>query len=235
MGEALEAGLIERNPVRGVEFPESAPRDPARLWNTDQLRLFLRGIETDELYPVFVLMAMRGLRRGETLGMRWCDLDLEQCHLHVRQQLVAVAGSVITGPPKSAAGRRTLVLDPLSHEVLKRHQAAMRRWSATYNIGLAPADLVFLTAVGKPWKPAYVTRKFGRLVGESGLPRMRLHDLRHLSATLGLQTGESLKEVQARLGHSSIAVTMNTYTEVTNPLAKASADKLAQAVLGDAS
>ena len=235
MADAVSEGLIERNPVRGVQFPSAPPRDPAQLWSLEQLREFLQRIHDDDLYPVFVVMAMRGLRRGEVLGLRWCDVDLDNATLHVRQQLVAVAGNVFTGPPKSAAGRRSVALDAFTLEVLVKHQGAMRIWAATRDAVMAPTDLVFRTDAGQAWKPAFVTRKFGRLVAESGLPAMRLHDLRHLSATLGLQTGESLKEVQARLGHSSIQVTANIYTEVSTPLAKASAARLAEAVIGDAS
>lgn len=228
--DAVHAGLIEVNPLTRVQLPPAPALDRSELWTVKQLNEFLSGIESDPLYPLVVLLAMRGLRRGEGLGLRWCDVDLQRREIHVRQQLVSVGGTVMAGPPKTAAGRRTIAMDPFTEQVLRKHEGRQRYLAIQHNWEITPQTLLFTSPEGKTIDPVVASRRFGRLVAQSGLPHMRLHDLRHLSATLGLQSGESLKEVQTRLGHSSIAVTADIYTEVSSTLAAQSARRLAKEV-----
>ena len=129
-----------------------------------------------------------------------------------------LGGDIIEDGPKTAASHRTVHLDPSTIEVLARLHRTSRA---------APGGHVFTDPSGGAVDPAVVTRRFHRLRQELGLPRIRLHDLRHTSATLGLESGESLKEVSARLGHAALSVTADLYTEVTPDLARRSAHRLA--------
>lgn len=121
-------------------------------------------------------MLVTGLRRGEAIGLRWADLDLEEGTLRVHRQLTAVGPDLVEGPPKSDAGRRTLILDERTVADLQLHAMAV-----SSRTPLAPQDPVF-SRDGKPLPPAFVSRHFDRLVTTCDLPRIRLHDLRHSSA-----------------------------------------------------
>lgn len=224
---AIRAGIISTNPVDGVELPPM--RGQARgAWTADQARAFLTGTRGDPLAALWRLALLRGLRRGELLGLSWTDIDLDQAVLAVTTTRVAVSGvGVITGPPKSAAGYRRIVLDAGTVSALRTHhrqQAADRlrageQWPAT--------GLVFVDEEGQPLAPWWISKRFSQLCSELGLPVVRLHDLRHASASLGLQAGESLREVQTRLGHARISTTAATYAQVPEALARTSADRLA--------
>jgi integrase len=152
----------------------------------------------------------------------------------VHPQVVSVAGELIIGPPKSEAGRRTVALDQGTVELLRlRHRRdRIAHWTSTDED--FDDTLVFRRSDGKGIHPAYVSRHFTTLVTRHGLPRIRLHDLRHTSASIGLPSGESLLEVSRRLGHSSIAVTADIYSHISPATAAQSAQRLAQ-LIDDAS
>jgi integrase len=166
-----------------------------------------------------------GMRRGELAGLRWDDLDLHAGTVTVTTTRVAVGASVVEGPPKSARSRRMLPLDPHTVGMLRRHQARQAHHARQENLG--PVSHVFTGEDGQPLTPAWISRRFTELTRQIGLPVIRFHDLRHASATLGLTAGESLKEVSARLGHSSIMVTADTYLAPPDSLARASTQRLA--------
>ena len=194
--------------------------------DAQQVAEFLGGIVDDDLYPLFMLLALCGLRRGEVVGLRWSDVDLEHGTLHIRQQLVAVGSDVVVGEPKSKGGHRRIGLDAATVDLLQCHRATQQQQQATAGERWMEMGLVFTDANGAALDPASVSRRFDRLVTRSGLPRIRLHDLRHTSASLGLASGETLLEVSRRLGHSSIAVTADIYSEISPEVARASAERL---------
>jgi len=139
--------------------------------------------------------------------LRWCDVDLERGLLRIEQSTVWVASTTVTGSPKSAAGVRTVAIDALTMRLLHWHGCQQRLERTQPPRGTGRTDLVFTDPNGGALDPAYASRHFDRLVARHGLPRIRLHDLRHTSASMGLASGESLVEVSRRLGHSSITVT----------------------------
>ena len=159
------------------------------------------------------------MRRGELLGLRWRDIDLDAGTLTVRTTRTLVGDQVVEGPPKSARSRRVLPLDPRTVEVLGRHWKQQTRQALDGVWG--PVEYVFTDPSGQPLHPAWVSRRFAEIVDRLGLPPIRFHDLRHTSASLGLAAGESLKAVSARLGHSSIVVTADTYLTPPDTLARA--------------
>lgn len=224
---AQRDGLVDTNPVEGVELPPLRGRSRSG-WSAEQARAFLAGTRSDPLAALWRLALLRGLRRGELLGLSWRDIDLDQALLHVRATRVAVPGvGVVEGPPKSSAGYRTIILDHGTVMALRTHhrrQSADRlRAGATW----PQTGLVFVDADGVPSPPWWLSKRFTELCTDLGLPVIRLHDLRHASASLGLQAGESLREVQVRLGHARISTTAATYAQVPEALARSSADRLA--------
>jgi integrase len=138
-------------------------------------------------------------------------------------------GALVIGPLKTAASRRVVALDATTVVVLRAH-LAVQQWTCHAN-GVQPSGFVFTGADGGPLSPDYLTRTFRQLVEESGLPPVRLHDLRHGAATLALAAGADLKVVADQLGHCSIVLTADTYTSVATELALAAAEAVGRLVL----
>ena len=177
------------------------------------------------------LTALRGLRRGEVAGLRWCDIDLDAGTMTIAQQRIAYGRTVHVGPPKTAASRRTIPIDRVTVRLLREHR---RRQQADRNAAgdhWQDSGYVFTTPDGSPLHPDWLTRRFRRLVTLSGLPPVRLHDLRHGAASLALAAGADLKTVQALLGHASIVPTADTYTSVLPELLADAAEATARLVL----
>lgn len=221
MRNALRDELISRNPVLGVRIA-AEPSRPLPSWSIEEARTFLGSLDGGELDTCLRLALVTGLRRGELLGLKWCDIDIESRALHVRRSRVAVGGNVIEGPPKTRSGIRTVYLDAHTAGALRKLRVSQRHRML---VGAENESPVFANRDGSPWLPWWLSRCFDRRVEELGLPRIRFHDLRHASATLGLTSGETLREISARLGHADISTTANLYTEVVPELARASTER----------
>ena len=218
LADAERDGLIAQNPCAKVRLPRGARYEPA-VWSSPQAAHFLDVTAGDALAGLWRLSLLLGMRRGELLGLRWRDIDLDAGSLTVRTTRTLVGDQVVEGPPKSARSRRVLPLDPRTVEVLGRHWKQQTRRALEGVWG--PVDYVFTDTNGQPLHPACVSRRFAEIVDRLGLPAIRFHDLRHTSASLGLAAGESLKAVSARLGHSSIVVTADSYLTPPDSLARA--------------
>jgi integrase len=201
-----------------------------RSWTADELRAFLAASAQHPLFPLYRLAASTGMRRGEILGLRWKDVDLERRRLTVRQQLSRQGEAVSFGQPKTKAGRRSIALDPATINVLRALREARKVIVGQFGAAYQPHDLVFARADGSPHDPDSVSHTFDRLVRAAGLPAIRLHDLRHTHATLALQAGVHPKVVQERLGHSSISVTLDLYSHAVPALEEDAAGRIAAMV-----
>jgi integrase len=174
------------------------------------------------------------MRRGELLGLRWSDVDLDTGSLSVRQQLVRGGKEISFGPPKTQAGRRSIRLDAVTVRVLRSHRARQKE-QGRLKLGQAyrsDLDLVFARMDGSPHDPDVVSQQFEAAAKRSGVKRIRFHDTRHTHASLGLQAGIHPKVVQERLGHSSMAVTLDRYSHVIPALQEDAATKIAAVVDG---
>lgn len=214
MADAHRKGTVIRNVVALADAPslKARKRDEMKAWDADQLMDFLDAIRKHRLHPVFHLSAHTGLRRGELLGLRWGDLDLDAGSLSVRQALVSVAYDVQLSDVKTGAGRRTIDLDAGTVDVLK----AWRIERAEEKGGVQPTDTEMVVAKpdGSLIHPDIFSQVFDRVVAKLAVPDISLHDLRHTHATLLLKAGVPVKVVSERLGHSNVAFTMNTYQHV---------------------
>lgn len=230
LSDAVRDDLIGVNPCTRVRVPRGGRYQPV-VWSAEQAAHFLACTANDPLCALWRLALLLGLRRGELLGLRWSDINSAAATLTVHTTRVAVGAQVVEGPPKSARGRRVLPLDPATAGMLAAHRhRQIEQTPHTWSLG----QHVFTDQHGAPLAPRAVSRRFGDLVDQAGLPRIRFHDLRHTSATLGLAAGESLKEVSQRLGHSSIVVTADTYLSPPDRLARASTERLARTLDHDA-
>jgi integrase len=208
---AMREELLIRNVARLVELP-GWQRQPIVPWTADEARSFLTAARDDPLYPAFVLLLLYGLRRGEVLGLRWTDVDLDSAQLRIRQQIGRVSGELRIGPVKTNAGRRDLHLLPLAADMFDiRHdaQAADRQ-----ELGRAWQDygLIFTTRTGRPVEPRNLIRSFHRICSANGIRLIKLHHLRHTTATLLKNLGVPARDAQLILGHSRLAITQEIYS-----------------------
>ena len=225
-------GLLRYNPAARAHRPTRSKTE-MRVWSSAQLRQFLATVAHEATFPLWRLAATTGMRRGELLGPSWGDIDLDGARLTVRRQLIRIGRRTGFGRPKTEAGRRCISLDPATVEVLRRHK---HRHAVTWreNGFNCPSelDLVFCRPDGTGRDPDVVSHQFAELVRLGGLPKIRLHDLRHTHATLALQAGVHPKVVQERLGHASVKVTLDTYSHVMPPMHQEAAARVAAIVDG---
>ncbi|MEU7114969.1 tyrosine-type recombinase/integrase [Streptomyces sp. NPDC046182] len=210
---ACREELVTRNVATLVEPPTVAARELSP-WSLDETLDFLSAARKDPLYAAFVLAIALGFRRGEVVGLRWENVDLDKREIRVRTQRQRVGGEAYEDDPKGRRRKQTLPLPaiciaPLRWQRLK--QAAMRerageKWEDT--------GYVFTTRTGQPLEPRNLYRSFTRVAKNAGLRVIRLHDARHGTATLLTAAGVAPRVVMEILGHSQIAVTMNVYTHV---------------------
>lgn len=242
----IRRGLITHNPAHWVELPfgrrphavvwteprvahwrVTGERPVVAVWTAQQTARFLHHVREHSLYPLYHLVALLGLRRGEAVGLRWCDLDLTARVLMVSHQIRDHNGRTVICPPKTETSIRMIALDHLTVAVLRRLSVSRRESSPER----PPTGFLFTNQRGDPLSPGYVTHTFRRLTAEADLPPIRLHDLRHGAASLSLAADNELKTVQAMLGHSSIVLTADTYTSVLPCLAHQAAEATAELVL----
>lgn len=200
--DAVRRGLLPANPADATT-PPKAESPELEVWTPQQLQRFLHFAREDEWWPLWRLAVITGMRRGELLGLQQADIDFQAGVLFVRRAVAWTARGVVVTRPKTRAGVRGLLLDPLTLEELQayvdRHPGCGPwLWSCTED----------------PPSPNSLVRRFKRIIEWAGLPHIRFHDLRHSNATLALLAGVDPKVVQARLGHHSAAFTMDRYQHV---------------------
>lgn len=169
---------------------------------------------------------------GRAGGLRWADVDLEAGRLSVRQPRVVVANMPQASEPKTARGRRSLALDPVTVAALRRHRARQLEHKLAVGARYQDSGLVFTWLDGSPIHPLRFSRWFEQHARRAGLPRIRLHDLRHSYASAALAAGVPAKVISERLGHATIAVTMDIYSHVLPGLDREAADTVARLILG---
>lgn len=228
--DAVRWQLTARNAAASAD-PPRAPHPQTIVWNIDQLRAFLDFVTDDEMVALWLFYALTGVRRGEALGLRWTDIDLDAGTAAIRQTIIPVDHKLVFGEPKTDKGRRALALDQDTTEALRAHRRQQLHNRMLVGADYDDAGLVFARADGRPWHPELVSRRFARLVQRAGLPHIRLHDLRHTYATLSLTAGIGTRVVSERLGHSTLAVTADIYQHVPLSADAEAAARVANLVL----
>jgi integrase len=226
--DAVRWQLLAHNPA-GSADPPRARRPQMTVWTRPQLRVFLVEAAGDRHYELWLFYILTGVRRGEALALRWCDVDLGAGTVAIRRSLVPVDHHLVFGEPKTERGRRLIGLDPQLIAVLR--DLAGRHCGGDDQ----DEDLVFAHPDGRPLHPERVSRWFAQAVERTGAPHIRLHDLRHLHATLALEAGVAPRILADRLGHSSTAVTTDTYQHVLPHMDHDAARAVAELVFGDPS
>ena len=226
LGQALKWGLIGRNPADAVTRP-TVKRAEMKVLTDQQVRTLLLAARGTRFETLLHVAVTTGLREGELLGLKWSDLDWRTHQIRIQRQVQRHKGQgIVFTKPKSAAGRRMVVLGKATVEKLQKHfqqqelerQFAADKWQEN--------DLIFPSVIGTPMDNRNMLKVFKELLVQAGLPDIRFHDLRHTAATLMLQQGVHPKVVQERLGHSDISLTLNTYSHVLPAMQESAAEAL---------
>ena len=217
---AQEQRIILTNPAEGCALPKVEHREMKTL-PVEQLQSFLREAKDSGVFELYYLELATGLRRGELLGLKWEDIDLEHGDLRVRRQIARINGKVVEAPLKTKNAYRTL---PLAEDTISILNEQKKK------VGSSP--WVFPSATGGPISPDSVLHMLHRVLKRAGLPQVRFHDLRHTFATLALQNGVDIKTVSGMLGHFSAGFTLDTYAHVTTSAQKAAANTMGKLLSG---
>lgn len=222
---AVKWGMVGRNVTDAVSPPRPERRQMKTL-SADQLDALFRATAGDRHHALWVLLGTTGMRVGEALGTGWESVDLTARTLKVQRALQRQRHKgLVLVEPKSASSRRTVHLPTVAVEALRAHKTLQMRERMAAGPGWdGQDDLVFTTAKGGPLDPAWVNYQLHRALNRAELPRIRVHDLRHTAATLLLAGGKHPKTVADLLGHSTISLTLNTYSHTTPALHQDAAD-----------
>ena len=229
LSDAVKWNLVARNVGIAVE-PPRAPKKEMRALSVSETHRFLDTCTTEPWRTIFHTLIWTGIRRSELLGLQWNDLDLDMALMTIRRSLVRLQnGTYVTDEPKTSSGARSLDLAPSTCLLLKQHRADQERDVELLGIPSSQANFVFGHPDGTPRTPSTVTQQFRRIASRAGLSGVRLHDLRHTHASLMLQQGTDIKTISTRLGHSSVAFTMDTYAHLLPGMQKAAMEKFEEA------
>ena len=226
LSDAVKSRLLSWNPASHAKIGK-ATRPKVDPWSTTDVGAFLDAVAGERDAGLWHLAVFSGLRRGELCGLRWSDVELDATRIVVREQATQVGHAVLYGPPKTASGERVVDLDDVTVAVLRAHRAAQAAERLAWGPACVDSGRVFTRENGEALHPETVTRRFGRLVAAAGLRPVRLHDLRHGFASLALAAGVPLAVISKRLGHSSIAITSDTYSHLLEGMGKEAAEQMA--------
>ena len=231
LADAVDAGVIgqQRGGASEAAAAEHEPGAADRMLGAAELAAFLRSVEGTRLEAAWRLAAMTGMRRGEVLGLRWCDVDLDQSRIAVRNAIVSVAYEVLESSPKSHQAR-VIDLDPETAALLRRHREAQATERERLGADWQDRDLVICAEDGNPIHPQSFSQAFERAVARADVRKIRLHDLRHTHATIAVKAGVPVKVISERLGHESPAFTLKQYAHVLPGMQAEAAELIARVV-----
>ncbi len=202
MDLAVAQKIILENPTNACSLPRVEHKEMQTI-SSEQLQAFPEEAKRSGVYEMYYIDLSTGLRRGELLGLKWEDIDMNQGIIRVRRQISRIDGKIVEAPLKTKNSYRAVTISPQAIEVLKAQKEK------------ANDEYVFSSPNGGPISPDSVNNMLKRVLERAGIPKVRFHDLRHTFATLALQNGVDIKTVSGMLGHFSAGFTLDTYAHVT--------------------
>jgi integrase len=221
---AVNMELLPSNPITKIQLPKDSKKEIV-VWDVPEIQSFQKAACLDRLYPAFYLAITTGMRRGEILGVRWKDVDLEKGMLNVRQTLSKDGRQFLPGA-KTSAGIRSIKLSNDTIVLLKKQKTVVAKEKLSYGPEYEDNDLIICTSKGTPINPENLKRTFQRLIKEANVPSIRLHDLRHTHATMLLASGVNAKVISERLGHTNIKTTLDIYSHVLPSMQEEAANQI---------
>ncbi|BER92723.1 tyrosine-type recombinase/integrase [Atrimonas thermophila] len=228
--QALKLGYVYRNVAEAVTLPRYEQKE-IRVLSQEEIGKFLSAAKKHRLYPAFLLLLVTGLRRGELLGLKWEDVDFEKGAITIKRNLVYVNSKTFFQEPKTKHSQRSVPLPDIALIELKKWRKKWLEERMKLGSGWPETDLVFPSEIHTPINPRNFLRTLKNILREAGLPQdVTIHSLRHTCATMLLSSGEHPKIVQELLGHSSVTITLDTYSKVMPGLKEQAVKKLEQAL-----
>lgn len=202
-----------------------------QAWEPDQLAAFIDHARNDRQGPIWQLAATTGMRRGELLGLRWDDIDLDNGTLTIRSTRVRAGNTITEETPKTPKSRRTISLDKATVDALRRLKARQAQDKLAHGeIWQNDDNLVVIEEDGQPTHPLTFSRRFTKIAEQAELPKIRLHDLRHSYVVAARRAGIDTKTVSERLGHADITVTLRVYDHVFRDDDTEAANRIAESI-----
>ena len=205
--------------------PPRVMRTEMKFLDEKESAAMLRAAEGTSLYMALMLALGTGMRRGEMLGLRWSDVDLDSAALTVNQTLQEAYGKIIFKEPKTTRSRRRITLPGVVVSALRVHRAEQAKKTLARKPNWTDSEFVLAAPRGGPWRPSNFDTIWRRFKTKQGLV-IRFHDLRHTHATQLLKAGVHPKVVSERLGHASIGITLDTYSHVMPGMQEEAAEKI---------
>jgi integrase len=216
--QAIKWSFLKENPVSKATPPKIKSKE-VHPWTQEQAEKFLDLVKFTENEAFYIIAIFTGMRRGEILGLKWEDIDFDQGKIHVVRSLSRIRGKgLILKDVKTRKSKRQVSISPFVIEKLKKHLRQQKSLTKRLSEAYQNNGLVFTTFNGNPKDPNNVLREFNRYIKQANVPKISIHDLRHLHATLMLKFGENPKVVSERLGHSRVGITLDIYSHVTSDL-----------------
>ena len=230
--EAVKNGLLITNPCQYVELPKGV-RFESHFYTAKQLNELFEAIQGEPLCPLLKITAIYGLRRSEVLGLQWDSIDFDAGMLTIRHTVSKVTKAVAKDKTKNASSYRSFPLTDEARRIFQTAKAVECENRRLFGRKYQDNNYVFKWNNGKPYLPDYITARFSTLLKQHNLPHIRLHELRHSCASLLINEGFGLKDVQEWMGHSDIKMTANIYGHLDVARKKNMAEKLAGSLSGD--
>jgi integrase len=223
LDKAVEQELIVKNPATNIVLPK-CPKYKADVYSRDEIKKLFELVEGTDLELTIHILIFLGLRRGELIALRWRHINFEKQTANIIENIVSVKTVIYVKDPKSESGKREISIpDSLMVKMEKAYSEYLLRKNANDDL----EDFVITQKNGLPYRPESITDKIKQFLRKhQEIKRIRMHDLRHTSATLMLQAGVPAKVAQKRLGHADIGTTLDIYTHVLEEIEKEAADKL---------
>ncbi len=247
--QAIKWKLISQNPCELCQLPKIVKRE-MQCFTPEETATFLEYAKTDRYYPLFILAIETGMRPEEYLGLKWQDMDFENSRVAVKRVLTVLKGGGFAfEEPKTALSRRSIPLSQSAIKILKVYRRDQLEARMKINDIYEHNDLVFPSEIGTPMLNGNLDRRhfkkilisaneaIKKTIEENGttkpeLPQIRLYDLRHTMATLLLSKGINPKIVSERLGHASIALTLDTYSHVLPTMQESATNEIEKLIFG---
>jgi integrase len=212
--------LIRQNPAKGAQLPKLRGRQQ-EVFTVEQLQHLMDSLDVDWFGVAVLLGLTTGMRRGEVLGLRYCDVDQEHNLLHVRQSCIRVKDKILIVPPKTAKSERTVPVPDIAQLALSRFMEQQQKLNAILQRPHAATNLIFTGQSGGPMDPTYLSNLFRQFCKRHRLSAPRLHGLRHTFATLLITEARMpLTLVSKLLGHNRTSTTADVYAHLLHPISR---------------
>ena len=232
LNQAIKERLIKFNPTDGLELPKNRKPEMQTL-SKEEIAKLLKAAEGTQNYNAYILALGTGMRRGEILGLKWQDIDFEEKTINVRRQLTNTEnGTCHDLPLKTEKAKRTIFISDEVIAALERQRQRIKDNKKMLWSEYEDNNLVFCKDNGEPLVPRVFLEHFEKDLKQAGVKHIRFHDLRHTFATLSLERDVPLKTVSDILGHSTIAITGDIYSHVTDKM-KMEASETMESILGE--